>query len=83
MLNLAQMNPRIARIAAELLALYNDDPRAHRIDPFALAAIEDAGCTFDFQTGEIHLPAERCTVPVVGVLDSHTGTVYWHNARSA
>ena len=74
------LNPRTARISAELAALYNDDPHAHRIDPAALAAIEDAGCTFDFETGEVHLPPARRTVPVVGVVDSHTGTVRWHNA---
>lgn len=72
---------RTAAIAAELAALYNDEPHLHRIDPFALAAIEDAGGTYDFQTGEVHLPAERCAVPVVGVVDSHTGAVRWHNAR--
>lgn len=74
---------RIGSIAAELTSLYNDEPHLHRIDPFALAAIEDAGGTYDFETGEVHLPTERCTVPVVGVVDSHTGTVRWHNAKGA
>lgn len=72
---------RTARIAAELAALYNDEPHLHRIDPHALAAIEEAGGTFNFQTGEVELPPARCAVPVVGTLDSATGAIRWHNAR--
>ena len=68
-------------LAAELAALYNDEPHLARIDPFALAAIEAAGGTFNFETGEVELPPARCPVPVVGTLDSATGVVTWHNAK--
>lgn len=69
----------ISAIAAELAALYNDAPHLHRIDPFVLAAIETAGCTFNFTTGEVDAP--HCRVPVVGSLDSATGQVHWHRAK--
>lgn len=83
MLNLIQMSPRTAHIAGELAALYNDDPKAHRIDPFALAAIEDAGGTFNFQTGEVSFDTPQRRLPIVGVVDSATGIVHWHNAKGA
>lgn len=76
-------NPHITRIAAELAALYNDEPHLHRIDPGALAAIEDAGGTYNFETGAVELPPVHCPVLVVsvGVLDSATGIVHWRNAK--
>ncbi len=76
------MHPNITALSAELTALYSDEPHLHRIDPFALAAIEASGGTFNFSTGEVELPPARCPVPVVGVIDSHTGAVRWHNAAA-
>lgn len=75
-----QLNPRLARLTAELAALYSDDPTARRIDPAALAAIEDAGCTYNFTTGEVELPGPS-SIKIVGVVDSATGAVHWHTAR--
>lgn len=72
---------RIVLLAWELLELYREEPHLRRIDPFVLAAIEDAGGTFNFITGEVELPT--CAVPAVGVVDSATGTVHWHRAKGA
>lgn len=74
------MYANIAAISAELTALYSDAPHLARIDPFALAAIEASGCTFNFDTGEVEVPC-RPTAPVVGTVDSATGNVRWHSAR--
>lgn len=75
------MYANITAISAELTALYNDAPHLARIDPFALAAIEASGCTFNFSTGEVELPPARCPVPVVGTVNSATGSVRWHTAK--
>ncbi len=74
------MHPNITALSAELTALYSDAPHLARIDPFALAAIEASGCTFNFDTNEVELP-DPCNVPVVGTVNSATGTVRWHTAK--
>lgn len=70
----------ITRLSAELSALYNDHPHLHHIDPFTLAAIEESGCTFNFDTGEVELPTDG-SIPVVGTIDSSTGQITWSQAK--
>ncbi len=72
------MPDNIIALSAELTALYNDAPHLHRIDPFTLAAIEASGCTYNFNTGEVETPTPT---PIVGLIESATGTIRWHNAK--
>jgi len=80
MLNFKALNPRTARTSAILAAQYSDEPHLYRIDPAALEAIEDSGCTYNFETGEVELP-DPDNMPVVGSLDRATAVINWYRSQ--